>query len=92
MARRPRLEYAGAVYHVMDRGDRGEDIFLDPEDHHRFLLTLGQACERAGWRIHRLRGQAFIIEFSGCFPSFMRSSLPPWRDAPDWNTPARSTT
>ena len=52
MARRPRLEYAGAVYHVMDRGDRGEDIFLDTEDHHRFLLTLGQACERAGWRIH----------------------------------------
>lgn len=52
MARRPRLEYAGAVYHVMDRGDRGEDIFLDPEDHRRFLLTLGQACERTGWRIH----------------------------------------
>ena len=52
MARRPRLEYAGAVYHVMDRGDRGEDIFLDPEDRHRFLRTVGQACERTGWRIH----------------------------------------
>jgi len=54
MARRPRLEYAGAVYHVMDRGDRGEDIFLDPEDRRRFLRTLGQACERTGWRIHSL--------------------------------------
>jgi putative transposase len=52
MARRPRLEYAGAVYHVMDRGDRGEDIFLDPEDRRRFLRTLGQVCERTGWRVH----------------------------------------
>jgi len=52
MARRPRLEYPGAVYHVMDRGDRGEDIFLDPEDRRRFLRTLGQACERTGWRVH----------------------------------------
>lgn len=52
MARRPRVEYAGAVYHVMDRGDRGEDIFLDPEDRRRFLRTLGQACERTGWRVH----------------------------------------
>ena len=54
MARRPRLEYAGAFYHVMDRGDRREDIFLDTEDRRRFLLTLGQACERAGWRVHSL--------------------------------------
>jgi hypothetical protein len=23
MARKPRVEYAGAVYHVMNRGDRG---------------------------------------------------------------------
>lgn len=52
MARWPRSEYAGAVYHVMDRGDRGEDIFVDHEDRHRFLKTLGQACERTGWRIH----------------------------------------
>jgi REP element-mobilizing transposase RayT len=52
MPRRPRLEYHGAVYHVMDRGDRGEDIFVDPEDRQRFLRTLGQACERTGWRVH----------------------------------------
>jgi putative transposase len=52
MARRPRMEYAGAVYHVMDRGDRREDIFVDAEDRRRFLRTLGQACERAGWRVH----------------------------------------
>jgi len=52
MARKLRLEYAGAVYHVMSRGDRGEDVFLDHEDRRRFLRTLGQACERTGWRVH----------------------------------------
>jgi putative transposase len=56
MARKPRLEYAGAVYHVMDRGDRSEDIFHDHEDRRRFLLALGQACGRTGWRVH-----AFVL-------------------------------
>jgi hypothetical protein len=32
MARQLRIEYAGAIYHVMSRGDRKEDIFLDDED------------------------------------------------------------
>ena len=27
MARKLRLEYRGAIYHVMNRGDRREDIF-----------------------------------------------------------------
>jgi hypothetical protein len=29
MPRKMRVEYAGAIYHVMSRGDRREDIFLD---------------------------------------------------------------
>jgi REP element-mobilizing transposase RayT len=46
------LEYAGAIYHVMSRGDRKEAIFLDGEDRQRFLKTLGEACEKAGWQVH----------------------------------------
>ena len=46
MPRKPRLEYEGAVYHVMDREDRLETIFLGPEDRVLFLKTLGQARER----------------------------------------------
>ena len=38
MARQLRLEYAGAIYHVMNRGDRQEAIFLDAEDRRRFLI------------------------------------------------------
>ena len=32
MARSPRIEFAGAVYHVISRGDRGEAIYLDDDD------------------------------------------------------------
>ena len=52
MARKLRIEYAGAIYHVMSRGDRKEAIFLDEEDRRKFLRTLGEACERAGWEVH----------------------------------------
>ena len=52
MARRVRIEYAGAIYHVMDRGDRQELIYRSEEDRLLFLRTLGEACERTGWRVH----------------------------------------
>jgi putative transposase len=52
MARRERVEYPGAAYHVMDRGDQREAIFHDDEDRERFLKTLAQVCERTGWRLH----------------------------------------
>ncbi|HEY3915863.1 MAG TPA: transposase [Verrucomicrobiae bacterium] len=52
MARKLRVEYPGAVYHVLNRGDRGEPIFKDDTDRSRFLQTLGQACEKTGWQIH----------------------------------------
>jgi REP element-mobilizing transposase RayT len=46
------MEYAGAIYHVMNRGDRREDIFQDEEDRERFLVTLGEACGKTQWQIH----------------------------------------
>ena len=52
MPRSPRIEYAGAVYHVMCRGDHREAIFKGDEDRLLWLETLGQVCERTGWRIH----------------------------------------
>ena len=36
--RQMRIEYAGAIYHVMRRGDRRETIFLDDGDRHHFLM------------------------------------------------------
>ncbi len=52
MARKPRIEFAGAVYHVMNRGDRGGKIFKDELDYDLFLTATREACERTGWRIH----------------------------------------
>lgn len=52
MARKPRIEFAGAVYHVLSRGDRGEPIYQDDEDRLLFLRFLGEVCERTGWLIH----------------------------------------
>ncbi|MGI8819827.1 MAG: transposase [Chthoniobacterales bacterium] len=52
MARKARVEFDGALYHVLERGDRQESIFSDDADRERFLETLGEACERTGWRVH----------------------------------------
>ena len=52
MARKLRVQYAGAIYHVMNRGDRREAIFRDDADRRRFLETLAEACAKTGWQIH----------------------------------------
>jgi len=48
----PRVEFEGAVYHVMCRGNRREVIFHTEEDRVMFLQTLGEGCARSGWRVH----------------------------------------
>ena len=52
MARKLRVEYAGAIYHVMNRGDRRELIFMDDADRQRFVDTLGEVCAKTGWQVH----------------------------------------
>jgi len=52
MARALRVQFPGAVYHVMCRGNRQESIFKDRSDHELFLRTLSEVRERCGWRIH----------------------------------------
>jgi len=52
MARGIRIQYAGAFYHVMARGNRRERIYRDDADRSFFCEALGEACERTGWRVH----------------------------------------
>lgn len=52
MARKLRVQYPGAIYHVMNRGDRREPIFKDDQDRERFLETLGEACDKTSWQVH----------------------------------------
>ncbi len=46
MARPARIEYEGAFYHVMNRGNRREDIFIDDNDRQKFYEILGNIEKR----------------------------------------------
>ncbi len=52
MARKLRVQFPGALYHVMSRGNRKGKIFFDDEDRERFVTTLGDACAKTNWKIH----------------------------------------
>ena len=52
MARKPRIQYPGAVYHVILRGNAGLPIFFGDRDRYRFYLILQYAVEKFGCRIH----------------------------------------
>jgi len=52
MARKPRVEFAGATYHVMCRGNHQEPVFRDDRDCEVFLDTLSEVSQRNGWLIH----------------------------------------
>jgi len=52
MARKIRIEYAGAVYYVMARGNQGRDIYADDRDRKLWLETPADACEKTGCRLH----------------------------------------
>ena len=52
MARQPRLHVAGGVYHVMVRGNGGQDIFFEKGDRSHLYLLLQQGLERYGHRVH----------------------------------------
>ena len=44
--RKIRVQYPGAIYHLMSRGDHGDDIYLDDVDRQDFLKTLAEACQK----------------------------------------------
>ena len=52
MARKLRVQYPGAIYHIINRGDRREPIFKDDADRKRFLETLAEACVKTAWQVH----------------------------------------
>ncbi|MDQ5872392.1 MAG: transposase, partial [Acidobacteriota bacterium] len=52
MARPLRLEFPGALYHVMSRGNEKAPIFRDDVDRRSFLATLGTVIRAEGWLLH----------------------------------------
>lgn len=45
------MEYAGARYHVINRGNYRRDVFRDEGAAEAFERTLGEAAEKFGWRV-----------------------------------------
>jgi hypothetical protein len=51
MARPLRIEYPGAIYHVLSCGDRREAIFRAEADRKLVLDLLGRTCRQTEWQI-----------------------------------------
>ena len=59
MARSRRIQYEGAYYHVLSRGNEGRDIFCDDQDRTVFLEVLGEMSDRFEIEIY-----AFVLMFN----------------------------
>jgi hypothetical protein len=69
MPRKLRIQYPGALYHVMNRGDRRENIFRDDADREGFLSALAEACGKTEWQVH-----AYCLEGRGLAAAAQRGS------------------
>jgi len=56
VARRLRIEYAGALHHVINRGNYRRDLFADEKVAEAFVRTLFEAAGKFGWRV-----QAYVL-------------------------------
>jgi putative transposase len=54
MPRKLRIQYAGAMYHVMSRGDRREEIFLDDIDRQDFIKPWLKRAKRPDGKCMRI--------------------------------------
>ncbi|TVR52114.1 MAG: transposase [Puniceicoccaceae bacterium] len=52
MARKLRIEFAGAIYHVLNRGNYRRDLFQGAGEAQAFQTTLAETTARYGWRLH----------------------------------------
>ncbi|MBK8475737.1 MAG: transposase [Opitutaceae bacterium] len=56
MPRKLRLEFPGACYHVINRGNYRADVFATEGAKSAFEACLFEACEKSAWKLH-----AFVI-------------------------------
>jgi putative transposase len=52
MSRAWRIEFDGAIYHVLSRGNEQRDIFTDDEDRLLFLKLMGEMADRFNIKIY----------------------------------------
>jgi REP element-mobilizing transposase RayT len=52
MARKLRVQFPGALYHVINRGNYRQAVFDTQGASDAFVRTLGETCERHDWQVH----------------------------------------
>ena len=52
MPRKPRLHVSGGLYHVILRGNNGQNVFHDDAGRRSFLDLLSEGTRRFGYRVH----------------------------------------
>jgi REP element-mobilizing transposase RayT len=52
MARKPRIYYPGAFYHVILRGNGGQDVFYSKKDRFYLYQLIEEGIERFGHQVH----------------------------------------
>ena len=52
MPRKQRIEYPGAVYHIISRGNYRKELFLGAATGMAFERTIFEAAVRCGWKLH----------------------------------------
>jgi REP element-mobilizing transposase RayT len=57
MARPLRIQYRGAVYHVMNRGGSRQKVFFDKQDYEAFFKTIGEIHDR--WAV-----EVFVVSWA----------------------------
>jgi hypothetical protein len=90
MPRKLRVEYPGAIYYLMNRGDRRESISKDDTDRQMFPALLGRCCLKTGWQVHVLvlTPNHFHLVVETPQPTWSRAGNGCWGCAPAGSTPA----
>jgi putative transposase len=52
MARKLRVEYPGAIYHVLNRGNYRRDVFVSAGEAQAFVTALEEATLTFGWKVY----------------------------------------
>lgn len=78
LARPWRIQYGGAYYHVLSRGNEGRNIFFDDGDRKLFLRTLGETSDR-----FKIDVFAFVL-MSNHYHLLLRTNLPNLSRAMQW--------
>jgi len=78
MARATRVQYEGALYHVLSRGNERGDIGADDIDRNLILDPVGEIAERFG-----VDFGAFVLMDNHCH-LLMRTRRADWSGCPQW--------